>query len=77
MMDMLSGLFRVAIASGLMALAVLGIREVLTGDMENVFLALAIEVVVGAVAYPPAAFLVARPIASDVLSWVRARRRGD
>ncbi len=74
---MLVGITRAALASGLMVLAVLGVRVVLTGDLDNIFLALAIEIVVGAVSYPPAAFLVARPIVSEVITWVRNRRSGD
>lgn len=74
--DMLGGLIRAALASGLMALAVLGVRELLTGKLENVFLALAIEIMVGAIAFPPAAFLVAGPIARDVITWIRHRRAG-
>ncbi len=75
--DMLIGLSRAFLASGLMVLAVLGIREVLTGSMDNIFLALVIEILVGALTYPPAALLVARPIMKEVLGWIRARRAGE
>jgi PST family polysaccharide transporter len=75
-LDMMVGLIRTALASGLMALAVLGVREVLTGKLDNIFLALGIEIVVGGIAFVPAAFLVAGPIARDVIAWVRKRRAG-
>jgi len=74
---MLWGLLRAAAASGLMAAAVVGIRVVLTSHLESVLLSLAIEIVVGAVAYVPAAFLCASPIARDVVTWVRQRRAGE
>jgi PST family polysaccharide transporter len=76
MLDMMVGLIRSALAAGLMALAVLGVRELFTGKLDNIFLALAIEIVVGAIAFVPAAFLVAGPIARDVITWIRDRRTG-
>jgi PST family polysaccharide transporter len=77
MTDMLSGLTRVALASGVMAMSVVGIRELVTGDLSSVHLALGIEIAVGAISYPIAAFALAGPIARDVVKWVREKRAGS
>lgn len=77
MSDMMLGLTRVALAAGVMAMSVVGIRSVLTGDLSSVHLALAIEIAVGAITYPIAAFALAGPIAKDVVKWVRAKRAGS
>jgi hypothetical protein len=77
MLDMLSGLARVALAAGVMGLSVVGIRELVTGELDSVYLALAIEIAVGAISYPLAAFALAGPIAKDVVKWVREKRGGD
>ncbi len=75
--DMLSGLTRVALASGVMGLSVIGIRELVTASLSSIHLALAIEIAVGAISYPLAAFALAGPIAKDVVKWIREKRAGD
>jgi PST family polysaccharide transporter len=77
MLETLWGLFRVAVAAGLMAAAVVGVRTVLTSKVDNVLLSLAIEIAVGGIAFVPAAFLCANSIARDVLTWVRNRGGDD
>jgi lipopolysaccharide exporter len=77
MSDMMIGLVRVALAAGVMAMAVVGIRSVFTGNLSSVQLALAIEIAVGAITYPIAAFALAGPIAKDVVNWIRAKRAGS
>jgi PST family polysaccharide transporter len=76
MTAMLFGLVRVALAAGVMALSVVAVREAFTGALESVHLALAIEIAVGAVSYPIAAFALAGPIAREVVRWIRAKRAG-
>lgn len=75
--DMMIGLIRVALAAGAMAMAVVGVRSVFTGNLDSVHLALAIEITVGAISYPIAAFALAGPIAKDVVKWLRAKRSGS
>ncbi len=71
--DMLSGLVRVALAASVMVCAVLAARYFVTSQFSSVLLALVIEALVGAIVYVPAVFLFAKPIASDVVEWVRNR----
>jgi len=75
--EMLFGLIRVALAAALMAGAVVGIRSVFTGSLDNVIVALCIEIAVGGIAYVPAVFLCASPIAKGVIKWIRDRRAGN
>ncbi len=70
---MLSGLGRVALASGVMVCAVLAVRYLITSQLSSTLLALCLEALVGAIVFVPAAFLIANPIASDVVRWVRER----
>lgn len=75
--QMMIGLVRAALAAGAMALAVLAVRAFLTSELDNIFVALAIEILAGALSYPAAAFLFAAPISRDVINWVRAKRSDD
>ena len=75
--EMMLGLIRVAMAAALMGGAVYGIRIVFTGSLDNVILALFIEIAVGGLAYIPAVFLCAAPIAKGVVTWIRDRRAGN
>jgi lipopolysaccharide exporter len=77
MRDMMLGLIRVALASGVMGMSVVAVRELFTGELSSVSLALGIEILVGAISYPLAAFALAGPIAKDVVRWVRNKRAGN
>jgi O-antigen/teichoic acid export membrane protein len=75
--EMMFGLIRVALAAALMAGAVVGVRMVFTSSLDNVIVALCIEIAVGGIAYVPAVFLCATPIAKGVIKWIRDRRAGN
>lgn len=63
-------------ACGVMAAAVLGARFGLSGaGLDDPRLLLAVEIVVGALSYIVAAFVVARPIAQDFIGVLRQLRR--
>ncbi len=74
--EMLLGLVRVALAAALMAGAVVGVRILFTSSLESPALALCIEIAIGGIAYIPAVFLCATPIAKGVVTWIRDRRAG-
>ena len=73
---MLVGLARVGMAAALMAGAVVGIRLVFTSSIDNVVVSLTIEIIAGGLAYIPAIFLCASPLAKEVLKWIQDRRHG-
>ena len=76
MVAMLGGLAGPALAAGLMAVAVLGFRDVIGHQITPVWLRLASEIGVGAGAYVLAAFTVSRSTALEVIGLLKRSRRG-
>jgi lipopolysaccharide exporter len=71
------GFARPLLACGVMVGVILAVRHGLAGaGVTDPKLLLPIEIVVGAVAYVPAAMAIARPIARDFLAVLRDLRRG-
>ncbi|MEO6951678.1 MAG: oligosaccharide flippase family protein [Polyangia bacterium] len=64
------GLLRLGVACVALAMSVLAVRTMLGPHLRPVVLLLA-EIVAGAAGYVIAALIVARPIANDLLSWLR------
>jgi lipopolysaccharide exporter len=81
MLPLLAGLIPVFLASAIMAAGVYGVRLGLRGvGVEAGWLSLILEIITGGIVYVVAAFVVARPLAMDILEQVRRvirRRRGQ
>jgi len=74
---LLSGFVRPLLACGAMAVAVLGARWLLSSaGITDPAIRLPVEIAVGGLAYVPAAFVFAGPIARDLIVVLRQLRRG-
>ncbi len=77
MAGMIKGLIGPAAATGIMVIAVLGVRELVGPHVDSVRVMLAVEIATGALTYPVASLLLARKATREVLGLVRgSMRRG-